>query len=231
MKVLIIEDESDIRKLLRAYLERERFHVYEASNGQRGLLLHNEHKYDLIILDIMIPELDGWSVCENIRKTSNVPIIIVTAKSTDSDKILGLELGADDYLVKPFSPSELIARIKALFRRIKIHQPLTENLEDNLSIGNLTIDHNKRSVLYNHSDIPLTPKEFAILYSLAKNPHKVFHRNDMLLEVWGDHFTDTRTVDAHIKTIREKFRRNGCQNIIETVWGLGYKIGSCYADV
>lgn len=226
MKVLIIEDEADIRKLLRVYLEREGFVVDEATNGQRGLRIFSEKDFDLVILDIMIPELNGWAVCEKIRKISKTPIIMVTAKSSDSDKILGLELGADDYLVKPFSPKELIARIKSLFRRIRAHQPDSPNSSQSIFSGSLGVHPGQHTVSYGDIDIPLTPKEFTIIHCLIKNKDKVYTRNELLLEVWGDQFTDARTVDAHIKTIREKFRKKNITNtIISTVWGVGYRIG------
>lgn len=225
MRVLVVEDEPDIRRLLRAYLEREGFTVEETNNGQRALTLVKEYNYDLIILDIMIPELDGWSVCQKIRKQSVVPIIMVTAKGTEPDRIMGLELGADDYLVKPFSPKELIARIKALFRRIQVTVPPVTSVE-NILAGSLTINPASRLAYVERTTVPLTPKEFSILYCLARRPEKAFTRNDLLLDVWGDQFTDTRTVDAHVKEIRSKLRTAGLEsNAIETIWGTGYKFG------
>lgn len=226
MRVLIIEDEANIRKLLKDYLLMEGFNVDEASTGERGLILYSQNDYNLIILDIMVPEVDGWTVCQKIRKTSNVPIIMVTAKSSESDRILGLELGADDYLVKPFSPKELIARIKALFRRIKNFEPNPNTKSQPLRIGNIVIDPQQYSITSNAASIILSPKEFAIVHFLARNKNKVFTRNELLLEVWGDQFNDIRTVDAHIKAIREKFRKNFiAESAIETVWGVGYKFG------
>lgn len=225
MRVLIVEDEPDIKRLLRAYLEKEGFFVDETGNGSRALTMVNQNSYDLVILDIMIPEIDGWSVCQKIRKQSNVPIIMVTAKGTESDKLMGLELGADDYLVKPFSPKELIARIKALFRRIKATAPQPQKPET-LQFGELTINYGSRQALVNGSPVSLTPKEFLILYTLAKAPEKAFSRSELLLDVWGDQFTDTRTVDAHVKQLREKLRTAGLvKDIIVTVWGIGYKFG------
>lgn len=225
MRVLIVEDEPDIRRLLRAYLENEGFTVEETNNGLRALSLVNQSKYDLIILDIMIPEVDGWSVCQKIRKHSTVPIIMVTAKGTEPDRIMGLELGADDYLVKPFSPKELIARIKSLFRRIKVNAP-SPTLEAEIIFGVLTIYPASHQVTVKGTSVPLTPKEFSILLCLARQPKKAFSRTDLLLEVWGDQFTDTRTVDAHIKQLRLKLRRSGMeQNLVQTVWGTGYKMG------
>jgi len=225
VRVLIVEDEPDIRRLLRAYLENEGFAVDETNNGQRALTMASENTYDLVILDIMIPEIDGWSVCQKIRKHSTVPIIMVTAKGTEPNRIMGLELGADDYLVKPFSPKELIARIKALFRRIKAAAPAPVKAE-NINVGSLVINPDSHQAKVNGSVLPLTPKEFSILYCLARNPDKAFTRNELLLEVWGDQFTDTRTVDAHIKQIREKLANAGLnKDIISTVWGVGYKFG------
>ena len=225
MRVLVVEDEPDIRRLLRAYLENEGFTVQDTNNGQRALHMVKESQYDLVILDIMIPEVDGWSVCQRIRRYSNVPIIMVTAKGTESDRIMGLELGADDYLVKPFSPKELIVRIKALFRRIKAN-PQTPVLEEEINFGCLTIHPASRQVTVNGTSVPLTPKEYAILHCLARQPQKAFARADLLLEVWGDHFTDTRTVDAHIKQLRLKLRQAGLdKEVVQTVWGTGYKMG------
>lgn len=174
MQVLIVEDEPNIKKLLRAYLEKEGFSVDDVGNGSRALTMVSQNNYDLIILDIMLPELNGWSVCQSIRKQSNVPIIMVTAKSTETDRILGLELGADDYLVKPFSPKELIARIKALFRRIRNSGSLPSPTQDLLTFGNLSINYLSRQASVNGQVIPLTPKEFLILYTLAKQPDRTF---------------------------------------------------------
>ncbi len=225
MKILIVEDESEIRRLLRTYLENEGFIVDEAGNGLRGLLMLKEKSYDLVILDIMMPEADGLTVCQKIRKQSDVPIIMVTAKGSEPDKILGLELGADDYLAKPFSPKELIARIKALFRRMK-NVSAVETKEDDIVIGSITFNPSSRTIMVNNSSVPLTPTEFSILSCLARHPHKAFCRNELLLEVWGDQFTDTRTVDAHIKQLREKLGKVGLsKDIITTVWGYGYKFG------
>lgn len=225
MRVLIVEDEPDIRRLLRAYLENEGFAVEETNNGQRALSMVKQNQYDLVILDIMIPEVDGWSVCQKIRKHSTVPIIMVTAKGTEPDRILGLELGADDYLVKPFSPKELIARIKALFRRIKVNTQ-TPILEEEIKFGSLTIHPASHQVTFNGIVVPLTPKEYSIILCLAKQPQKAFTRAELLLEVWGDQFTDTRTVDAHIKQLRLKLRQSGLvSDVVQTVWGTGYKMG------
>lgn len=225
MRILTVEDEPDIRRLLRAYLENEGFTVDETNNGQRALDMVTENNYDLIILDIMIPELDGWSVCQKIRKKSNIPIIMVTAKGTEPDRILGLELGADDYLVKPFSPKELIARIKALFRRIKAAAP-EPSKEKIIHLKELTIEPDSRQVTVYNKPVPLTPTEFSILYCLAKNPDRAFSRADLLLEVRGDQFTDNRTIDAHVKQLREKLRKSGLAgDVIKTVWGVGYKFG------
>jgi len=225
MRILVVEDEPDIRRLLKAYLENEGFTVDETNNGSRALAMVKEKNYDLVILDIMIPELDGWAVCQKIRKESNIPIIMVTAKGAEPDRIMGLELGADDYLVKPFSPKELIARIKALFRRIKAAAPPPARI-DKISVGNLNINPESHQVTVNGSQVSLTPKEFYILQCLAKQPDKAFSRSELLLEVWGDQYNDTRTVDAHVKQIREKLHRAGLpKKVINTVWGVGYKFG------
>lgn len=230
MRVLIVEDEPDIRRLLRTYLENEGFEVDETNNGQRALSMVEQKSYDLLILDIMLPETDGWTVCQKIRKHSHLPIIMVTAKGTEPDRIMGLELGADDYLVKPFSPKELIARVKALFRRIQAtsHVPSKPKA---IIAGSMTINPESRQVTVKGSSVPLTPKEFAILYCLGRNPERAFSRNELLLEVWGDQFTDTRTVDAHIKQLREKLRKCGLnKDVIVTVWGTGYRFGDVAND-
>lgn len=226
MRILTVEDEPDIRRLLRDYLENEGFTVDETNNGSRALDMIAQNDYNLIILDIMIPEMDGWSVCRKIRKSSNIPIIMVTAKATEADRILGLELGADDYLVKPFSPKELIARIKALFRRIKAENPSTTK-EEIITAGNLIINPQSRQAIVNEKPVLLTPTEFSILYCLARQPDKAFSRTELLLEVWGDQFIDTRTVDAHVKQLREKMNKAGIsKDIVSTVWGKGYKFGA-----
>lgn len=225
MRVLIAEDEPDIRRLLRIYLENEGFTVEETNNGLRAISMFKQNQYDLIILDIMIPELDGWSVCQKIRKKSNVPIIMVTAKGTEPDRIMGLELGADDYMVKPFSPKELVTRIKALFRRIKANTQAPV-LQEKITFGCLTIHPASRQVTVNETVIPLTPKEYSIIFCLARQPQKAFTRAELLLEIWGDQFTDTRTVDAHVKQLRLKLCQCGLKkDIIQTVWGTGYKMG------
>ncbi len=219
-KILIVDDESNIIELIRLYLEKEGFTTVVARNGNEALSRFRTENPDLIILDIMIPEPDGWQVCREIRQSSNVPIIMLTAKSETFDKVLGLELGADDYLTKPFEAKELVARVKAVLRRSDTKEPdksliSYENLSVNIENYELTINGKL-------TDVP--PKELELLYFLASNPNRVYTREQLLEEVWGfDYFGDSRTVDVHIKRLREKLEgvEGGWQ--LKTVWGVGYK--------
>lgn len=217
--ILIADDEAQMRKLLRAYLERENYDVDEAENGYQVLTKHQKHPYDLIVLDIMMPELDGISTCIQLRKTSNVPIIFLTALGEELDRVHGLRIGGDDYLVKPFSPPELMARIEALLRR---STKVTEASIQSLTFGDLQIFPRGYRVLVAGSEVALTPKEFDLLYYLAKNHEQVFSREQILNQIWGfDYMGQDRTVDTHIKTIRIKLGKEGDR--IKTVWGIGYK--------
>ena len=219
-KILIVDDESNIIELLRLYLEKDGFLVVSAKNGTEALSLYQAENPDLIVLDIMIPEPDGWQVLREIRKTSNVPIIMLTAKSETFDKVTGLELGADDYLTKPFDAKELIARIKAVLRRSDSKEPGKKVLEfQNLSIN---IENYELTINGNLTDVP--PKELELLYFLASNPNRVYTREQLLEEVWGfDYFGDSRTVDVHIKRLREKLENVTANWNLKTVWGVGYK--------
>ncbi len=219
-KILVVDDESNIIELLRLYLEKDGFEVSSAKNGLEALSLFKEENPDLIVLDIMIPEPDGWQVLREIRKTSNVPIIMLTAKSETFDKVTGLELGADDYLTKPFDAKELLARIKAVLRRFDTKEASKKILEfENLSIN----IENYELIINGHlTDVP--PKELELLYFLASNPNRVYTREQLLEEVWGfDYFGDSRTVDVHIKRLREKIENVTANWNLKTVWGVGYK--------
>ena len=218
-KILIADDDENISELIRLYVTKEGFTAITANNGVKALELFRSESPSIIILDIMMPEMDGWQVCREIRKTSNVPIIMLTAKGETFDKVLGLELGADDYMVKPFETKELVARIKAVLRRTDAKEQKADKeivfpkLEINLSNYELKIDGKI-------TEIP--PKELELLYFLASN--RVFTREQLLEEVWGfDYFGDSRTVDVHIKRLREKLENVEANWQLKTVWGVGYK--------
>lgn len=220
-KILIADDDENISELIRLYVTKEGFTAITANNGVKALELFRSESPSIIILDIMMPEMDGWQVCREIRKTSNVPIIMLTAKGETFDKVLGLELGADDYMVKPFETKELVARIKAVLRRTDSKEQKADKeivfpkLEINLSNYELKIDGKI-------TEIP--PKELELLYFLASNPNRVFTREQLLEEVWGfDYFGDSRTVDVHIKRLREKLEDVEANWQLKTVWGVGYK--------
>ena len=219
-KILVVEDDHNISDLIRMYLEKEGFDVHTTFDGGSALELFRTVQPDMVLLDIMLPVLDGWAVCSKIRETSRTPIIMITAKSEVFDRIQGLEMGADDYIVKPFEMKELIARINAVLRRTEIPEDtrkrLTfDKLEINLDSYELTVDGSK---------IDTPPKELELLYHLASTPNRVYTRNQLLDEVWGfDYFGDSRTVDVHIKRLREKVENVSDQWALKTVWGVGYK--------
>ena len=221
-KVLVVDDDINIVKLIKLYLEKEDYEVVTANNGREALEIYNREDPSIIVLDIMMPELDGNAVCREIRKTSNVPIIMLTAKGETFDKVLSLELGADDYIVKPFDPKELTARIKAILRRSETKNTTSDDkivkfnkLEVNLVNYELKIDGRV---------LEIPPKELELLYFLASNPNRVFTREQLLEEVWGfDYFGDSRTVDVHIKRLREKLEGTEANWQLKTVWGVGYK--------
>lgn len=219
--ILVVDDEERIRRLVRMYLENEGYTVEEAENGREALERFRKSSYALMILDLMMPEVDGWCVCREVRKVSNVPIIMLTARGEEFDRVLGLELGADDYLVKPFSTKELVARVKALLRRAKGSMAGNDSV---LVFGKLRIEKEKHRVMIEDEIITLTPREFELLYFLAKNPGRVFSREQLMETVWGyDFYGDARTVDTHVKKLREKLSNPEVKRMIGTVWGVGYK--------
>jgi len=221
IKILVVDDEKRIVDLVKIYLEREGFSVDEAFDGQQALDKISSSSYDLIILDLMLPIVDGWTVCKDIRQKYDTPIIMLTARGEEFDKVLGFELGADDYVVKPFSPRELTARVKALLRRIVSKEDEESEI---LAFPELMIDPISRVVKVNNKEVALTPKEFDLLYFLAKNKGKVFSREKLLKEVWGyDFYGSLRTIDTHIKQLREKLGRSKAASYISTIWGIGYK--------
>ena len=220
-RVLVIEDDGNIAELLRLYLEKDGFTVQIATDGAAGVLEAAQFEPNLVILDIMLPILDGWGVCRELRRNSKVPIIMLTAKGETFDKVTGLELGADDYIVKPFEPKELIARVHAVLRR---YGENPETSERRLSFDKLTINLDSYELLVDNQKIDTPPKELELLYHLAASPNRVYTRNQLLDEVWGfDYFGDSRTVDVHVKRLREKLEGISDQWSLKTVWGVGYK--------
>ncbi|MGY3766739.1 response regulator transcription factor [Vagococcus vulneris] len=222
MTILIIEDNSTLRKLLADYLKQQGYLVLEAESGESGLGLWKSQVIDLILLDIMLPGIDGFTVCQTIRQTSMIPIIMITAKSEDHDKILGLDVGADDYIVKPFSNKEMLARIHAIMRRVEF----TNSADKKLILKNLNMNYSAHQVYLNTLPIHLTQKEFDLLYLFITHPNQLFSRDQLLDAVWGmDYFGDFRTVDSHIKRLREKLKQSDKQTYnwaIKTIWGKGY---------
>ncbi len=219
-RVLVVDDDSNICELIRLYLEKEGFIVTISYDGKKALDAFREQAPDIVILDIMLPGMDGWQVCREIRRMSAIPIIMLSAKDETFNKVLGLELGADDYMVKPFEPKELIARIRAVLRRYDKQ----EEAPQQVVFPGLVINKSTYSVKLNGNEIEMPPKELELLYFLASSPNKVFTREQLLENVWGfDFYGDTRTVDVHIKRLREKFEPGDYKWQIKTVWGVGYK--------
>lgn len=219
--VLIVEDDRNIADLLRLYLEKEGYQVVIAADGARGIEKFRELQPSLVLLDVMLPEVDGWGVCRTIRAESKTPIIMLTAKSETEDKVYGLKQGADDYITKPFEMKEVLARIEAVLRRSGI---APEKAARRLVFDRLVIDMDAFELTVNGQKIPTPPKEMELLFHLASTPNRVYTRNQLLDEVWGfDYFGDTRTVDVHIKRLREKLEGVSDQWELKTVWSVGYK--------
>jgi DNA-binding response OmpR family regulator len=220
-KILVVDDDLNICELLRLYLTKEGYNVVIANDGVAAVTMFQEESPNLVLLDIMLPKLDGWQVCREIRKFSETPIIMLTAKGEVFDRVLGLELGADDYVVKPFDTKEIVARIKAVLRRSasSVVEEIKEVHYDKLSI-NLT----NYELKVNGVQIDTPPKEMELIFHLAKNPNRVFTRDQLLDEVWGyDYYGDSRTVDVHVKRLREKLEGASDKWELRTVWGVGYK--------
>ena len=219
-KIMVADDDSNICELLRLYLEKEDMACHVAGDGLAGLEKFQQVQPDLVLLDIMLPGLDGWSVCRKIRETSKAPIIMLTAKGELEDKVNGLEMGADDYITKPFEAKEVVARVHAVLRRFgEEEQP-----EKRLTFDRLVVNLDSYELLVNGKRVDTPPKELELLYHLAAAPNRVFTRNQLLDEVWGfDYFGDSRTVDVHIKRLREKLEGVSGQWSLKTVWGVGYK--------
>ncbi|HOJ09968.1 MAG TPA: response regulator transcription factor [Clostridiales bacterium] len=219
-KVLVIDDDVNICELIRLYMEKEGYEVLAVYNGKKAIEEFSRFAPNIVILDIMLPGADGWQVCREIRKISNIPIIMLTAKGETFDKVLGLELGADDYMVKPFEPKELVARVKAVLRRYERKELDTEEVV----YPNLVINKTNYTVKIVGNEMELPPKELELLFFLASNPNKVFTREQLLEHVWGfDFYGDSRTVDVHVKRLREKLDLPNQVWQLKTVWGVGYK--------
>lgn len=221
VRILVVDDEPSLLKALRHSLEREGYQVVTAPNGSRALQLAKDQDFDLLILDLMLPEVDGLAVCRQVRLRSNLPIIMLTARSEDLDKIIGLEMGADDYVTKPFNMRELLARVKALLRRSRA---VPFDNHEVVTIEDLQVDLARQRVLVRGREVELTAREFAILQVLVRHPGRVYHRSDLIKLVWGyEQDSDDRTIDVHIRRLREKLELDSSRpNYILTKWGVGY---------
>jgi DNA-binding response OmpR family regulator len=220
-KILVIDDDENICELVELYLVKGGFEVVAAGDGREGVEKFEKEKPDLVILDIMMPEMDGWEVCRAIKKKSSVPIMMLSAKGETFDKVLGLELGADDYVVKPFEPKELVARVKAVLRRSGNSR---DEDPDEIALTGLVVNKKNYSVLVDGEPVEMPPKEFLLLYQFVSNPNKVFTRETLLHNIWGyDFFGESRTVDVHIKRLRNKIETGNPEWELKTIWGIGYK--------
>ena len=222
-RILIVDDDNNICELLRLYLEKDGFQTDIVTDGIKAIEVFNSVNPDLVLLDIMLPGMDGWQICREIRKSSQTPIIMLTAKGETFDKVLGLELGADDYITKPFETKEVIARIKAVLRRASANTPATEAIKE-VSFDKLLINLTNYELKVDGKTIDTPPKELELIYHLANNPNRVYTRDQLLDEVWGfEYYGDSRTVDVHVKRLREKLEGVSDKWELKTVWGVGYK--------
>jgi len=220
-RILVVDDEAPMRRLLELYLKKNEYDVRTAAHGEEAITLLKNSDFDMVILDIMMPGIDGWEVCKRIRVFSNLPILMLTARDQTAEKVKGLKMGADDYLTKPFEEEELLARTEALLRRSGKSEQSSRSNPDGL-----TVNPDNRTVIYQSKQIELTPKEFELLYTFKSNPGRVYSRELLLEMIWEvDYMGDSRTVDSHVKNLREKLRRHGVDvdSVIKTVWGVGYK--------
>ncbi|WP_200965146.1 response regulator transcription factor [Insulibacter thermoxylanivorax] len=228
LHILVVDDEERIRRLLRMYLEKEGFLISEAKDGETALQMALDQDYDCILLDLMLPNMDGIDVCSKLRQTKNTPVIMLTARGEESNRVQGFEVGADDYVVKPFSPREVIYRVKAVLRRTAAGAAVAnDNRSNNIVFPHLVIEHDAHRVTAGGVEVNLTPKEYELLHYLASSPDKVFSREQLLKDVWNyEFFGDLRTVDTHIKRLREKLTKSSPEAaaMITTVWGVGYKL-------
>ncbi|GED32438.1 MULTISPECIES: response regulator transcription factor [Brevibacillus] len=220
--ILIVDDEPKILEILSSYLSKEGYHVMTAENGREALEIASAYPLELIILDLMLPDMTGEDVCREIRKTSRIPILMLTAKSSEADRITGLEIGADDYLVKPFSPRELVARVRAILRRIGDYQSLSDIVE----LGDLMVSLREKNVTLKGKPMDMTPNEYRLLTTLLRYPGRTWTREELVEEVWGLDFEGSdRTIDTHIKNLRQKIEEDPRQPVyIKTVYGLGYRL-------
>ncbi|MDO4338933.1 MAG: response regulator transcription factor [Eubacteriales bacterium] len=222
-KILIVDDDNNIAELISLYLTKECFETKIVNDGEQALREYNLFHPDLVLLDLMLPGIDGYQVCREIRHLSDTPIIMLSAKGETFDKVLGLELGADDYIIKPFDSKELVARVRAVLRRFNVKQPVSVSNEKSVSYPDLTINLTNYSVTYMGRQVDMPPKELELLYFLASSPNQVFTREQLLDHIWGyEYIGDTRTVDVHIKRLREKIKDHPNWKL-STVWGIGYK--------
>lgn len=218
IKVLLVDDEQRLRQMLREYIAHEGYEVVEAADGAEALRLFDEQRFDLVILDVMMPKVDGWTVCREMRRTSAVPIIMLTARGEEYDRLFGFDLGVDDYLVKPFSPKELLARMKAIIRR----SDLVKAQQKRIQVEGLMLEIDSRNVTLDGEALTLTPREYDLLSFFMQHQNQVFSREQLLSSVWGYDFEgDSRTVDTHVKMLRERLR--DYRRMLVTVWGVGYK--------
>ena len=223
-KILVVDDYTNICELLRLYLTKEGYQVTTANDGEEGLEKFNQLKPDMVLLDVMMPKMDGLEVCRRIRKLGNTPVMMLTAKGETFDKVLGLELGADDYMVKPFDTKEVVARIKAVLRRCTAATTQTESTEGVIEFDNLRLDMNSYELRVKGKVVEAPPKELELLNCLASHPNRVYTRDQLLDEVWGfEYYGDSRTIDVHVKRLREKLAGASDKWELKTVWGVGYK--------
>ena len=223
-KILVVDDDKNICELLKLYLENDGYTVYVANDGQAAVNTFHAKSPELVLLDIMLPKMDGWQVCREIRKVSSAPIIMLTAKGETFDKVLGLELGADDYVTKPFDAKEVMARVKAVLRRTNGTPSEESNTKKVVTYDNLEINIVNYELKVKGEAVDTPPKELELIYHFASNPNRVFTRNQLLDEVWGfDYYGDSRTVDVHVKRLREKLEGVSDKWSLKTVWGVGYK--------
>ena len=223
-KILVVDDDLNICELLKLYLENDGYVVFTANDGQEAVEMFQNKTPDLVLLDIMLPKKDGWQVCREIRKSSSAPIIMLTAKGETFDKVLGLELGADDYVVKPFDAKEVMARVKAVLRRTTGDSESTETEKKVVIYDNLEINIQNYEMKVKGVPVDTPPKELELIYHFASNPNRVYTRDQLLDEVWGfDYYGDSRTVDVHVKRLREKLEGVSDKWCLKTVWGVGYK--------
>lgn len=227
--ILVVDDEERIRRLLRMYLEKEGYEIEEAEDGESALHKATAKDFELILLDVMLPGMDGTEVCSRLRQIKSTPIIMLTAKGEEINRVQGFEAGADDYVVKPFSPREIIYRVKAILRRSSATAYLSKSdaASNNIVFPHLVIEHDAHRVTADGQEVSLTPKEYELLHYLSSSPDKVFSREVLLKDVWNyDFFGDLRTVDTHVKRLREKLNKvsPGASAMITTVWGVGYKL-------